>query len=130
MATFVLEKRDRSSAAEDEEKELCEDSTKNGERIIRYIESIKKEGKVDTLPEKEKKERSTVPVLPIKNFYKQIIIPLELLEFSEKEEEDEEEESKFLHDYIVEDDLSVDYRSAKKFNEYIRSLRKRYGIEE
>lgn len=40
------------------------------------------------------------------------------------EQEEGEEEYGILHDYVL-DDLSVDYNSAKKFHEYLMSLRKR-----
>jgi len=128
MTTSVFKEEHKSSVTEDEEKELRKDFIKKSNVITEYIKSIREEQGFNTSSEKEKEQGSIDFVLPIQTFYEQIIVPMKLLEFSEEKKEGKEEELKFLHDYVV-DDLSVEYHSAKKFHEYIRSLRKQHGIE-
>lgn len=129
MTTTTVDENHRSSVSEMEEEDVLQESIKKGQIILNYIESIDREESSNTSIEEKREKGSISRILTrFDDFYGQVIIPLQLLQFSEQREREEEEKLEFLHDYVV-DELSVEYHSAKKFHEHLVALRKRYGID-
>ena len=136
MATLLLEKKgslqDTQQEQDDENRQLIRVRRKV---ILGYLKSIEESGK--TSPEEEMEESYNTGCLShmsASTFSQRVILPVQRawerdyepsLEGFLLEQAGEEEEYEFLHDYVL-DDLSVDYHSAKRFHEYLMSLRKQY----
>ena len=137
MTTAVLERSQACSNTGDLEKEQREDLRRRGVQVIlqRLKSALREQGVETSCEEQEREGESIAFVLPDPAFHYEIIYPVELwnklwdFSFGESadEEEEEEERFEFLHDCAL-DDLSVDYHTAKEFDEYIEWI-KRHGTE-
>lgn len=138
MTTLLLEEEGSSQSTQ----QIQDDKTRQDLRIRRKIilEYLKSIGRrKDTSPKKKMEEvfyTWSPAYMTGPTFRYEVILPVDrawelnpeipwYLEQAEEEEEEDEEEYGILHDYVL-DDLSVDYDSAKKFHEYLMSLRRQY----